>query len=481
MEELQLSTMLLYFGGALVLCLAGIFALGWFIDVQSHARRWMLALLYPIIVGAITVSAILSNRNVTTASYELMSSTATDSSTTTWILRVATVLILCICLARLISVSQTSESRGRHGKALFLAFMLFYVTNVVLNNIFGTRPVFDQKLIYPGLIFTTLYFSRNKDIRFPIEAAKIALALFFIGCLLVAVAMPQLALQKDYIGWIPGMTTRLWGLGSNPNSIGPMALVFLLLIAHKPFASRMVQIVAVALGLAVLVLSQSKTAWMSALLAFPIIWWARLVYAPAAGKRPGAAPYSVRAFSGPILVCLLGLLAAIGGVVYTIFSSEIAMLTGREDVSTLTGRTAIWAVAIETWSMNPLFGYGAAMWDDQFRQMIGMNFAYSAHNQFLQTLSMSGLLGLAGLAVYLCVLLRYSIMANKTTGGLSLALYSFLVVRCFTEAPMSLSAVYSGEFLTHMLLFSLVLNKVGEAQPARYSHADYPMPHMQWR
>ena len=103
-------------------------------------------------------------------------------------------------------------------------------------------------------------------------------------------------------------------------------------------------------------------------------------------------------------------------------------------MTTLTGRTEIWAVALQTWKANPLFGYGAAMWDDEFRRAVGMDFAYNAHNQFLQSLSVAGGLGLAGLLVYTLVLFRYAFAANTATTVLAFERVPFeSVLRCSTN------------------------------------------------
>jgi hypothetical protein len=80
------------------------------------------------------------------------------------------------------------------------------------------------------------------------------------------------------------------------------------------------------------------------------------------------------------------------------------------------------------------------------------------------------------------VLFRYAFAANTATRGLSLALFWVIFVRFFTEAPFNMAGIFSGEFVTHLLLFTLVLTKgrdvyFGSRQPMSYQ----PLQHLQYR
>jgi hypothetical protein len=454
MNDLQLSSMALYFFGAILLSFVGVVVLAWFIDVQSHAHRWILSLVFPIILLGIAASALLTDRDVRYAETELTVAAGTDSPMLIWCLRLITGLLLALCVARLISVSQQNEMRQREGKSLYLAFLFLFASNVILNNVFGEHPEFDQRSLYPLVLFTTLYFSRNKDKNTTIDATKIGMLLFFVGCFLTAWLIPRVALQINYEGWIPHLNVRLWGIGPGPNAIGPLSVVFLLLLMHRPFSHRLLQWAALLVGLGVFILSQSKTAWFAAAVCVPILWWYHMLYPM--HRKPSIA---LRTLSGPLLVCVLGLLAVAGALVYNLYGDHLAFLTRDEEVMTLTGRTSIWRIAFDTWSQYPVFGYGSAMWNEHFRDLIGMSFAYHSHNQFLQCMSVAGTVGLMGLLIYLVVLFRYVLAANKESRGLSLALFAMLIIRSFTEIPFDLSGIFTGDFITHLLLFRIVLVK----------------------
>ena len=478
MEENQFLDTILYSGGAVVAWLATLFALGVLIAMQHHYRERMLGLIPLIVLVATGLGTIMSGRNITSAEFDTMSTIGTDTGAMTWMLRLATVTTLGICIVRLISVSQSHEARVRTGFGLYAGLLLFYITNIVINNVFGTKPVFDQRTIYPVVVFTAVYFSRHRDQGYLIDGAKLGLLLFLLGSCIVAALMPSIAVQADYDGLIKALNIRLWGLGSNPNSIGPLALLYMLLLAYRPYRHRLLQWLGMGLSLLVLVLAQSKTAWLATSLAFGILGWGRIRARP---MHPNASGYPIRRFAGPLLISAIGFMAMIGTVVAEAYSSYLMTLADQEQVTTLTGRTAIWDVAIKTWEGSPIFGYGSSMWDPAFREAIGMNFAFHAHNQFLQTLSVAGIVGMFGLLVYLFLLMRYSYKANRATRGLSMALFSVIFLRFFTEAPLDMTSIFTGEFVAHLLLFALIVTKGRQIVTAAAPVNAYEMHQLQWR
>src|SRR6478736_8133091 len=104
MEDIQFSVMALYFVGALLFSIVAIFALGYFIDIQRNTQRWILSLVFPLVFAAIAASALLVQRDVTNAELELAAAAGIESPLLSWVMRLATGLILTLCAARLISV-----------------------------------------------------------------------------------------------------------------------------------------------------------------------------------------------------------------------------------------------------------------------------------------------------------------------------------------------------------------------------------------
>lgn len=483
MADTTLSTMLTYLVGAMLMSGAGLLAVGFFVGLNRQFGKWTVALISPLILVAICVSAFLSGRDITNAEFEIATAAGNETPQLVWFLRLVTAIVLGICLARFVSASQRHEAMPREGRGLFLAFLLFYATNFVLNNVFGAKWAFDQKLIYPVLVITAVYFSRNRNARLTADAVKVGLLLFCAASCAAIFLLPRAAVQRDYANVIPFVGFRLWGLGSNPNSTGPLALVLLLLLAWRPFRSRILQLLGYGTGAAVLILAQSKTAWLATAIAFPALWYGQLLYNTARRGQSRTSAYPMRHFMRPILLCVLGL-AGVAVLIYLDLHNPLTHVSSSEraEITTLTGRTEIWAVALQTWKQNPLFGYGSAMWNDEFRRAVGMDFAYNAHNQFLQSLSVAGGLGLAGMLIYTFVLFRYAFAANTATRGLSLALFWVIFVRFFTEAPLNMAGIFSGEFVTHLLLFTLVLTKghdvyLGSRAPLPYGS----LQHLQYR
>jgi hypothetical protein len=127
---------------------------------------------------------------------------------------------------------------------------------------------------------------------------------------------------------------------------------------------------------------------------------------------------------------------------------------------TLTGRDRIWAVAIEEWQSNPLFGYGPEIWGRQFRASIGMPNATNAHNQFMDTLARSGTVGAVALVLYAGVLLVMSVRHAKATRGFSLALFLAIALRSISEVPLLLLG-YGTELFSHLLLIVTLASAAG--------------------
>lgn len=454
----ELFLILLYSGGAVGIGMVSIMGLGIFVEIQSNFNKWIHALIFPIILIAIGIGSLLSGRNVMFAEADINLAEGNEIQLITWTYRLATVLILGICFSNFISTLQKNKSRGNYGWPLFFSFSLYYFTNIILNNMFGTKPVADWKFLYPFIIFYEIFINRNKDINSSIQGIKFWLMFFLFASLITAVVLPKISLQLNYIG-LPWINIRLWGLGSNPNSIGPLSLIFLLLLAHKPFYRRLLQYSAIIVGVCVMLLSQSKTTWGAALLSFAILWWGHVMHSPIKINIQKPASNALRSLSIPILLAFIGIALSVVLAIYSIYGNPFAH-TNNEEITTLTGRTEIWSVAIETLKNNPLFGYGSSVWDDQFRKHIDMNFAFSAHNQFLQSLSEAGSIGFLGLIIYMVMLFRYAYAANGETKGLSLALFSIILIRCFTETPLEITGIFNEDIVAHLLLFRVALKNI---------------------
>src|SRR6185295_11888417 len=87
-----------------------------------------------------------------------------------------------------------------------------------------------------------------------------------------------------------------------------------------------------------------------------------------------------------VVVCLAVIGIALGLMGWLLLGDVAEQAAGFFDSAegaqllTMTGRDRIWAVAIEEWQSNPVFGYGPGLWDPEYRASIGLLNATHAHN-----------------------------------------------------------------------------------------------------
>jgi len=102
-----------------------------------------------------------------------------------------------------------------------------------------------------------------------------------------------------------------------------------------------------AVGLACLALTQSRTFWVATFVASILIWW---VYRPQYRKLLAAVTIAVGIMV--ITVELLGL---------SVDTRDLSKAARAGSLSTLTGRLPLWETAIEDFSKRPFIGYGSTL------------------------------------------------------------------------------------------------------------------------
>lgn len=450
---------------ALLAAVVVILGLGLMLQVDRLIGRWVALAVVPAMGLGTALSSLTSGRDLKYAFNNIEAiSFGADAGGGTSLLRMITLSLMAACSATVVSRVFARRVRGERlpGQLLIAAFLAYYACNALLNALFGTVPSFTHNTIYVPIAMAAVFVWRDQPATPLLAAAKWMLAGFMAASLVAAMVKPDLALQPGYKGWIPGLTVRLWGVGSNPNSVGPLALLLLLLELLVPARRGVLRLLVVVLGGAVLLLAQSKTAWIAGLATLPIIAWYRWGRAPGGGMRIGFA-----------LALIAALLLLGSGLFFVDLGRVWAKLSGSQagaDVATLSGRLQIWQAAINAWKDNPVFGYGPSAWGPLHRAALGMPFAFSAHNQFLQSLSAAGSLGLLSLLAYMGLLLVYCWRAAEATRGLSLALYLVVLVRSLTEAPFSAATLFNGDVLTQVLLFRVAL----------FGASQHPTPWRAW-
>ena len=438
-------------GIALALAVLTILGLGLMLQVDRMIGRWVAYAVVPAIALGVLVSSLLSGRDLKYAFTNIEAISVGAAAGGGSVLRLITLALMAACSATVVSrlFDRRRDIVPQPGQLLFGTFIAYYVCNALLNAMFGTVPAFTHNTLYVPIAMAAVFVWRDQPIDPFLRVAKWTLAAFMAASLAVAVLKPELAVQPGYKGWLPGLNFRLWGVGSNPNSLGPLALLLVLLELMAPSRRSLVRHVMFGLGAGVLLLAQSKTAWVAALAVVPVIAWYRLGRHPQGGMRIG--------FALSLIAALLLMTLALAVVDPSRVWDKLAAGQVGSDISTLTGRLQIWNAAVQAWQDSPLFGYGPSAWGTAHRAAIGLPFAFSAHNQFLQSLSAAGTLGLVTIVVYLGVLLLCCWRAAEATRGLSLALFLMVLLRCLTEAPFSAATLFNGDILTQVLLFRVAL------------------------
>jgi O-antigen ligase len=432
------------------LAVAVVLAFGVFMHAERDLGHWITPMLVPLVVLGIGLGTLLSHRTLTYASFDIESITSEGEGGGGWTLRIISFVLVGLCAAKVFGhLLRRPDRRRASSNLLFASFVCYFTAGAILNSVFGTHPAFIHNTLYSVIVFWAAYLAKDEPLTTTIDLAKAALLGLLLLSLLVAAIKPELALQPNYRGWIPGLNFRLWGLGSNPNSIGPLALLLLLLESMQPSPRRWSRWTGIVTAVTVLFLSQSKTAWIAAAAAASVLFWYRHGRAAAGTVFPG------------LVLLLIGVLAT--GTVGLAFVDidnvwhRIALTQAGNDISTLTGRAQIWAAALDAWRANPLFGYGPTAWGNSHRFEIGLPFAFSAHNQLMQTLSTAGALGVLMLLIYLIALgIGSSRMADQTR-GVSVALLVLVFIRCLTEAPLTFGTILNGDYLTHLVLYCIAL------------------------
>ena len=380
-----------------------------------------------------------------------------------WLLRLSTLTAVAM-LALVVFGSHVRQLWAPAHKtqiSVFVGCLLYVATNVIAPGLFGHTTGIGRTYFYVLLLFVAIYAARDDGFERLVVGAKWSLLILLVASFLYAVVRPDAAL-RSYAAELrlPFVPFRFWGLGSGPNSIGPLALVLVLLAIARPFSTRLLQGLALVSGGAVVVLAQSQTTWIAMGLIMPGLLYFRYRLRLDATFAPRVPPAALAIVGGLVaggllLIVVLSLghdgprVAPTGG------------LPGQGDL--MTGRGLIWHVAVETFGHHPLFGYGLDAWGIEFRNQIAMPYASHAHNQLLQSLSIGGVVGGAGLLGYLLVLCRASMRAASATGGLAPALMVLAIARCLTETPFDLATLLLGDTLTHALLFGILIASTGDA------------------
>jgi O-antigen ligase len=308
-------------------------------------------------------------------------------------------------------------SADTSGRGLWLAGLAIPVTaiatDLTITDIEPARNTLQEQLTF-ALLVTALWRAPRLDPALIVRYAKLVIGVMLVSSVLAIAAGLPGALH-DPNSTIPAVG-RWSGTFSHPNAYGPAGVLYLVLERLQP--SRLsVRVPMVGAALVAIVLSQSKTAWAAALIVGTILavtGWARrrAVFAALAATS----------------------LAAIGALTLDAERFDIDG-TPLGTVSTLTGRTDLWALGLERWQQSPWFGAGSGVFLD-IANRTGQEWAGQAHNAYVSALAENGIVGLLAVLGYLGALGVIAWRHTPGTRNASVALLALLLVRTMTETPL---------------------------------------------
>jgi exopolysaccharide production protein ExoQ len=343
-------------------------------------------------------------------------------------------------------VSNHLSSQRDPALPLLLSMLLFYFGTLAIQASLSEHPDFSLRNFYIPLVLAAVYYQRPLNLYRVFLSAKWVILAVTLGSLIAVFVRPEFVLNSPVPSWIPGVNWRLFGLTPHANALGPIALVALVIEFHQPFESRVLRWLNLSVSLMVLLLAQSKTAWVAALVILAVVW------VPLALRRAFTTTAPLRRFNQvvwstwAVIVLLLVFAAAL--VAFDVTEK----LLSKTDVLTLTGRTEIWDITLRAWKENVLFGFGPQVWGTQRQLRFQMFHVGHAHNQLIQSLGEAGVVGLLLLLIYVGVLFSVAFRRFVKSRGVVLTLLLLLVVRCVTEAPLSRGSLLSWDVFLHGLL-----------------------------
>jgi exopolysaccharide production protein ExoQ len=441
-------TLVLLFAIAFTLGVAGA------VHTEPHLRAIGSAILPTLLLAGFTLSILVSGRNATLYGTIANLLEEPSSQASSWVLRLATAAAVGGSIIIILAAQMRKSASNSAIRPLFLAFCGYFFAAYVASGLFGTVFAISHKTFYPFVIVCALYLTRHENAAALIRPARDALHVFLLlGLLLIPIA-PDLVRQAHFSGLIPVIPFRYWGLTSHANNVGPLAVFFLLLVYWVPYGSRWLNIAAVGIAFVTIVLSQSKTAYVVSA-AVAGVFVLRFIVLSVMKRRFGTVGAMVS------ISLVMGILAAALLIVITgAYEKPLDYIVGKLLVrnSFLTGREVIWSITIGEWERSPLFGYGPEIWGDAFSAKYGyLGVASNAHNQLLDTLGASGYLGITFFIIYFATLWRYALLLAPSSKWVSVALLTFMTLRCITEVPFKTINVTTSDFFMHTVLLGVFM------------------------
>jgi O-antigen ligase len=266
---------------------------------------------------------------------------------------------------------------------------------------------------------------------------RAAVGLLTWGCiavcgvsLLLAVVDPSVAFPRETARIAHFLSPdRLAGITEHPNSLGFIAALGVVLSWRRIGMSRFVGISICGVAM---IASDSRTAWMACLAGLVVLFL---------GRRQQERPLTPVKLVGAIIVLGVGAYLA------------VTLLVPEGHALSFDGRTEAWSVVIKNWTQTPIIGHGPEIWGTLISAGQLASWIGQAHNQFLQTLFTTGLLGVLILLAIVWIWTSDSFRAAQGGMLLPLAVEAVIVVDCIFESQLTLTRIDSDVWLFSLVLF----------------------------
>lgn len=348
------------------------------------------------------------------------------------VMQLAVLFVLVLALLRAL-LARVPAPIPRSALGVVSAVLLMWAA-LLLGELASPNGGMDPRsLVFPGAVVAYFMLPALR-VETLLATVRAPLVFLIYGSIAAGLLAPDWALGTTWgESILRPLGPRLVGLTTHPNSLGAAAVVFVLL--GLPGRSRWEWVHRIA-GALVILWTGSLTAWAAGSAALAVLAYSRL---------GGATRISLRLGLSALMVALLflaGLLA-------------LAELSAEDQarLATGTGRTQLWELTWDRFLERPVFGHGSALFREggEVRQVFG--WAGQAHNQLLDTLVRSGLVGGAALLFYLVMLVR---LVRSSRSAMAAALFAVFLVRGVSESPVISSGVDVSSFLHIVTLVMIV-------------------------
>lgn len=297
-------------------------------------------------------------------------------------------------------------------KYILCAWLAYCCAQILSDVINGAG--FSINRFIPLIAPLVYYVSTKEEYYILYNSTYAILGAIIIGGLVAAVFMPDWAFIYDY--GLQSETaifdTRFSGLLSHPNQVGSLAAIVCIMyfFSNRNGASKVILLGAIL----TIVMAQSKTAFSCMCIS--------LIYLVAVTNARFNLASKYILFIGSFIFIF-------GWIIYM----DLYIYLPESDLTSLTGRVAIWDEAINIWRSSPIVGAGSSVWDLDRREDTGLTGAANAHNNFLTTISMYGILGGVTLLWVICSIIKKTSSGNNRKNAAINAVMIYVMYRGFSE------------------------------------------------